>query len=168
MAYRGLGQVELAQGDALSALVTLGQAVDLGAAHNAATLASLAQAQLRVGDASAADVTAQAAIEATEELPVPDPVRSGIRQMNISSAQAAQRAATLIQAGRYEAALEQMRIVEESHPEEPSTHYRIGYCLAQLGKLREALPRLERAAQLAPEDAAARRELERVSKLLED
>jgi len=168
VAHRGLGQVELAQGDPLAALVSLGQAVELGASRNAATLASLAQAQMRLGDAVAAEITAQDASEASEELAVPDPVRSGIRGMNISSAQSAKRAASLIEAGRYETALEQMRIVEESRPDDPSTHFRIGFCLAQLGKPGEALPRLERAAQLAPDDAAVRRELERVRELLDD
>ncbi len=74
----------------------------------------------------------------------------------------------LIQAGRYEAALEQMRIVEQTRPDEASTHYRIGLCLAHLGKPDEALTRLEQAAELAPDNEVVRRELERVRGLLEN
>jgi Flp pilus assembly protein TadD len=73
----------------------------------------------------------------------------------------------LIQAGHYEKALEQMRIVEESRPDEASTHYRIGVCLAHLGQLDEALSRLERAAELAPDNEMVARELERVRSLAE-
>ncbi len=101
------------------------------------------------------------------ELPVPDPVRVRIRGMNVSSAKSASRAVRMILAGRYAAALEQMRIVEESRPDEPSTHFRIGLCLAHLGQLNEALPRLERAAELAPDNEVVRRELERVRGLVD-
>jgi tetratricopeptide (TPR) repeat protein len=164
-AHRGLGQVALAQGDAQAAVASLGQAVALGADRNAATLASLAQAQMRLGDIAVAEATAERAAGASAELPVPDPVRLRIQQMNVSSAQSAIRAARMIQAGRYEDALEQMRVVEQSRPDEPSTHYRIGLCLAHLGQVDEALGRLERAAQLAPDNEVVQRELERVRKL---
>ncbi len=165
VAHRGLGQVALAQGDPQAAVASLGKAITLGADRNAATLASLAQAQMRLGDVVVAEATAERALEASAELPVPDPVRLRIQGMNVSSAQSAIRAARMIEAGRYEAALDQMRVVEQSRPEEPSTHYRIGLCLAHLGQLDDALQRLERAAQLAPDNEVVRRELERVRKL---
>jgi len=167
VAYRGLGQVALAQGDPDAAIVHLNRAMALGADRNPATLASLAQAQMRVGDGTAAEATAARAATATAELPIPDPVRLRINEMNLSSAESASRAARLIQAGRYEAALEQMRVVEESRPDEPVTHYRIGVCLANLGQLDEALPRLRRAAELVPDNEIVRREFERVRDLVE-
>jgi tetratricopeptide (TPR) repeat protein len=166
VAHRGLGQVALAQGDAQAAVSSLERALMLGAGTNAATLASLAQARMRLGQTGAAQEAADRVPDATVELPVPDPVRLGIQQMNVSAAQSAIRAVRLIQAGRYEAALDQMRTVEESRPDEPSTHYRIGLCLAHLGQLDEALPRLERAAQLAPDNEVVQRELTRVRGLL--
>lgn len=167
VAHRGLGQVALAQGDAQAAVASLEQAVALGADRDAATLATLARAQMRLGNVVAAEANAaRAAADASAELPVPDPVRLRIQEMNVSSAKSASRAVRMIQAGRYDAALEQMRIVEESLPDEPSTHYRIGLCLAHLGQLNEALPRLERAAQLAPDNELVRRELERVRDLV--
>ena len=168
VAHRGLGQVALVQGDAQAAVDSLPHAVALGADRNAATLASLARAQMLLGTVTEAEASAERAANASDELPVPDPVRLGIQQMNVSAAQSAIRAARMIQAGRYEAALDQMRVVEESRPDEPSTHYRIGLCLAHLGKPDEALPRLERAAQLAPDNEVVRRELERVRGLVDD
>ncbi|NIL99550.1 MAG: tetratricopeptide repeat protein [Acidobacteria bacterium] len=167
VAHRGLGQVVLAQGDAQAAVGSLTKAIELGAEGNPATLASLAQAEMRRGNTAAAEAYAQRAASAAEELPVPDPVRLRIQQMNVSAAQSAARAVRLIQAGRYEAALEQLRIVEQTRPDEPSTHYRIGVCLAHLGKPDEALTRLERAAELAPDNEVVRKELERVRGLLE-
>ena len=165
VAHRGLGQVALARGDAAAAVGSLERAVALGANRNPATLASLARAQMRLGRVTEAEANAERAANASEELPVPDPVRLGIQQMNVSAAQSASRAVRLIQAGRYEAALDQMRVVEESRPDEPSTHYRIGLCLAHLGKPHEALRRLERAAELAPDNEVVRRELDRVRAL---
>ena len=166
VAHRGLGQVALAQGDAQVAVASLEQAIALGADRNAPTLASLAQAQMRLGHVVAAEANAARVAGASAKLSVPDPIRGRIREMNVSSAKSAIRAGLMIQAGRYDAALEQMRIVEESRPDEPSTHYRIGLCLAHLGQLNEALPRLERAAELAPDNEVVRRELERVRGLV--
>ncbi len=162
VAHRGLGQVVLAQGEPEVAVTHLARAVELGAGANPATLASLAQAEMRLGNTAAAEDYAARASTATEELAVPDPVRLGIQQMNVSAAQSAARAARLIQAGEYEAALEQMRIVEQTRPDEPSTHYRIGVCLAHLDRPVEALTHLERAAELAPDNEVVRKELERV------
>jgi Flp pilus assembly protein TadD len=82
--------------------------------------------------------------------------------MNLSSKECNHRAVGLIQAGRYEEALAQMRIVEQTLPDNPSTHYRIGLCLARLGRMAEALPRLARAAELAPDNEIVRAELQRV------
>lgn len=166
VAHRGLGQVVLASGDARTAVASLTRAVELGAGENPATLASLAQAETRLGNDAAAEEYGRRAATAKAELSVPDPVRLRIRQMNVSAAQSAARAARLIQAGRYDAALEQMRIVEQTRPDEASTHYRIGLCLAHLGKRDEALTRLEKAAELAPDNEVVRRELERVRSLL--
>jgi len=166
VAHRGLGQVALARGDAQAAVTSLERAVALGADRNAATLASLAQAQMRLGNVVVAEANAARVAGVSADLPVPDPVRARIREMNVSSAKSATRAVRMIQAGRYDAALEQMRIVEESRPDEPSTHYRIGLCLARLGQLNEALPRLERAAELAPDNEVVQRELERVRGLV--
>ena len=167
VAHRGLGQVALAQGDPQAAVDRLERAVALGADRNVATLASLARAYMRLGNTAAAEAAAERAANVSDELPVPDPVRRGIQQMNVSAAQSAIRAARMIEAGRYEAALDQMRVVEESRPDEPSTHYRIGLCLAHLGKPDEALPRLERAAELAPDNEVVRRELARVRGLVD-
>ena len=161
VARRGLGQVLLAKGDAGGAVEELQRAVELGARRNAATLASLARAQQRLGDSTAAEATAVRAAEADEEIPVPDPVRLRVREMNLSSKECNHRAVQLIQAGRYEEALVLMRIVERTLPDRPSTHYRIGLCLVRSGKLAEGLPRLERAAELAPDNEIVRVELER-------
>ena len=161
VAHRGLGQVALAQGRPAEAIEHLQRVLELGGDRNRATLTSLAQAQMRNGDSAAAEETARRASEVNVDLPVPDPVRVRVQQMNLSSRECNRRAVQLIQSGRYEDALAQMLLVEESRPDEPSTHYRIGLCLARLGRVEEALPRLERAAELAPENEIVRAELER-------
>ena len=160
VAHRGLGQVLLSLDDVEGAIRHLQRAVDLGAYRNSATLASLARAQQRLGDVDAAAATAERATAADEEIPVPDPVRLRVREMNLSSKECNHRAVGLIQAGRYEEALALMRIVERTLPDRPSTHYRIGLCLTRLGRIAEGLPRLERAAELAPDNEIVRRELE--------
>jgi tetratricopeptide (TPR) repeat protein len=62
-------------------------------------------------------------------------------------------------AGDYATALGAWRKGLERFPDSPTLHYRVGTTLAVRGEFREAEQHLERAVELAPDDAEMRREL---------
>lgn len=69
---------------------------------------------------------------------------------------------SLLRQGKTEAAERALRRAVETAPSLASAHTNLGVLLAQTGRLQEALSHFEEAARLVPEDAGARRNLEKV------
>ena len=132
IARRGLGQALLASGDAEAALAALEAAVALGGDQNASTCRSLAQALTRLGRIDEAQRWVERSTEVQGELPLPDPVRYRVREVNISAKRCSERADALMAQGQWRAALAQLQIVAESRPDDARTQQRITLCRQKL------------------------------------
>jgi len=159
VAQRGLGQVLLALGDAAGAAERLAAAVELEPRDRAAR-SGLAQALLRLGQPGrAGEIAAKAAglqpINAFE-----DPVYGErVFMRSVSSSRAFARAQAALRLGGWVQAEQDLALVLQARPDDPSAHYWRGLALRRLGHPDRAAEHLARALELQPGMVRARVEL---------
>ena len=151
LAHRGLGQVRLAQGDAEGALAPLEQAARL-MPDDRVTFAALAQVYARLGRADASTAAERRAKETEPRSGLSDPVlENEVMLRGVSASRSLDRALVLLRQEELERALEDLRIVEESRPQDPVVHYWLGVALGKLKKDSTALQHYARALELDPD-----------------
>jgi tetratricopeptide (TPR) repeat protein len=155
MAHRRMGQVLLSLGDARAAAVHLERAVALRPEDLAAHTA-LAQALARLGEGERARVVRERAFGLEPAAGLEDPVYAEyVFLRDRSSSGAFARAVAAIRQGFHERAVEDLEIVLEVRPDDPSVHYWMGLACGRSGDLDRALEHLTRSVTLDPALAPA-------------
>ncbi len=149
VAHRGLGQALIALGDPRTALHHLERAVQFGQ-EGRAVFAAMAQAYTRLGDFHRAKEAGQKSRRLSSVLALPDPVRFEVEALGISSKHCYDRANTLMQSGDYAAAIDQWKIAEESLPNNPPLHHRLGISYMRTGRPALAIEHYRQAVELDP------------------
>ncbi|MFQ5463123.1 MAG: FG-GAP-like repeat-containing protein [Phycisphaerae bacterium] len=153
-AHRDLGLALLAQNDATSAVDHLQRAHKL-APHDAATLGALARVYREIGDNQSADAVASRSASSNERPGLPDPLRAEIDALGISSAACSQRAAALMEAGRYRDAIGDWLIVAEVRPDDPYVQLGLGRAYLFTGAVDKAMLHLKNAINIREDMDAA-------------
>lgn len=157
-ALYGLGQVELARGDADAALEHLRTAADLAPRHGEVQ-ALLARVHHRRGDAEAArlaELRARAYPQATR---APDPVAEAMEAEAVSSRSYTERGLRFARQGRFAEAEAAFRRVLEIRPGNARDFANLGGALARQGKTAEAVSSYQEALSLEPRDPLTRNNL---------
>ncbi len=156
VAHRGLGQVLLALGDVERGVRELERAVALDPRDGSAW-AAVARARNRAGDSSAASAAAEKAMELGESAgAMPDPVfEEQIVARGASGMRSLARAGQRLRAGDFAGALEDLRVADETHPEDSVVQYWMGNAYRGLQQPVAAIGHYRRAIELNPEMNAA-------------
>lgn len=149
VAHRGLGQALIALGDPQTALHHLESAVQYGQ-QDSAVYAAMAQAYTRLGDFDRAEEAGQKSRRLSNVLALPDPVRFEVEALGISSKHCYDRAKALMQGGDYAAAIDQWKIAEESLPNDPQLHHRLGISYMRTGRPALGIEHYRQALELNP------------------
>lgn len=151
-AHRGLSQALLALGDTAGAVSQL-QRVAQGFPHDGATFAELARAYSRGGDRDRAREAAAKAQELTEDHALPEPLYLEVLTEGISLFHCLRRAEQLMQAGRYEQAIPDLKIIESLRPNEAYVQTQLATAYMQTGRIDSAIRHFERAIALGTRTA---------------
>jgi len=166
LAHRGLGQVLLALGEVGPAVAALERAIEIDPADGSAW-AALARARNRAGDPAAATEAAGSARRLGDSAgAMADPVfEEEIVARGASGTRALSRAVQKVRAGDLHGALEDLRLADETHPNDSAVQNWLGIVHRGLEQPAEAIEHLRRAVELNPALRDARIDLGR---LLED
>ena len=115
----------------------------------------MAQAYTRLGDFDRAEEASQKSRRLSNVLALPDPIRFEVEALGISSKHCYDRAMTLMQSGDNAAAIDQWKIAEESLPNDPKLHHRLGICYFRTGQPALAIEHFRQALALNPKLANA-------------
>jgi tetratricopeptide (TPR) repeat protein len=162
VARRELGQMLLRLGSIQEARGHLERVLN-EAPDDRATLSALVQATIQLGDAAASDLYAARVRDLDEAinvsnvsaLRVPDPLRFQLESIAVSSRACDERASRLMAEGKFAEAVENLKIVLETRPDDASTHLRLGSACLGLGEVETSADHLARAVALEPDSHAA-------------
>lgn len=156
VAHRGLGQVLLALGDVGRGVSELERSVTLDPRDGSAW-AALARARNRAGDPAAATVAAERALQLGDSAgAISDPVfEEEIVGRGASGMRSLARAGQKLRAGDFAGALEDLRVADETHPEDSVVQYWMGNAYRGLQQPVPAIGHYRRAIELNPEMDAA-------------
>jgi tetratricopeptide (TPR) repeat protein len=149
LAHRGLGQTRLALDQLDEALRHLEQAAELDPADGV-TQNSLAEAYRRSGDELRASQAVEAGRTRAPVFAIPDPVRFALEARNVTPLACEQRAREAEEHGRWSAALPDLERLVETSATDVALRWRLGRCLAALGRTPAARSELARALELEP------------------
>lgn len=154
-AHLGLGQALLRQGDPSAAMASLERAHEL-VPEDATALFALAQAYRRLGNSQRATEAAREAGQRQLLESFPDPMLQEVSAEGVSSTLLAERALAFLAAQRYREALRDLKIVEESRPEDANVQRDMGKAYQGLGKPDRAAEHYHRALELKEDLVEAR------------
>ena len=156
VAHRGLGQVLLALGDVERSVRELEQAVTLDPRDGSAW-AAVARARNRAGDPAAASLAAEKALRLGDSAgAMSDPVfEEEIVGRGVSGMRSLARAGQKLKARDFAGALADLRVADETHPEDSVVQYWMGDAYRGLQQPVAAIGHYRRAIELNPEMNAA-------------
>ena len=160
LAHRGLGQVLLALGDVEGGLQALERAVEIDPRDGSAW-AALARAKNRAGDPPAAEKAAETARQLGDSSgAMDDPVfEQEIVARGASGMRALTRAAQKVRARDFAGALLDLRVADETHPDDSVVQYWLGAVYRGLQQPEVAIEHYRRAIELNAELDAAHADL---------
>jgi tetratricopeptide (TPR) repeat protein len=147
MARRGLGQMLLRLGEVEAATRELEKAAELDPT-DAIVRTALAQAYFQLGDRERAEREADLSETLTRRLAVPDPVRFEMEQHAVDSKTLGRRYRARMSEGDFQAAIADLKLLEEQFPEGATIQLRLGSCYLGVGDLESARVHLVRAVEL--------------------
>lgn len=148
LAHVSLGQVLLSLGDLEEAGQHLERAARLEP-KDRTVFSSLARVYLRLGDRRRADEAAEKSRKLTEMLALPDPVRFPVEEvLPVGPDSCLRRAQEHLSAGRYGQAISDLRLFEESLPDDPLGKFLLGIYYLKTGKPELAITHWSRAIHL--------------------
>jgi X-X-X-Leu-X-X-Gly heptad repeat protein len=153
--HRGLAQVLLALGQ-VDAAVEHFERAEASEPGNAEVLAGLSQAYMRQGRQEPARQAAERARSASRGLMLPDPVRNYVKSLGTSSEICLTRALESLRAGRYNAAIKDLEIVEETRTRDADVQELLGRAYSGAGQAEAAEEHYLQALEIDPEQANAR------------
>ncbi len=127
IAHQNLGQALLALGHALASVQHLERAIELGG-ENSRCYAALAQGYSRLGDERRAAKAAARCRRVKKVLELPDPLRYHVVSLGRSAIVCLDRAKQAMRAADYAAAIPDLKVVEESFPDNPNVQLRLATC----------------------------------------
>ncbi|MCH7799347.1 MAG: tetratricopeptide repeat protein [Planctomycetes bacterium] len=147
VAHRGLGQALLAMDEPARAVAHLREAARF-APEDRATWAVLSQAYRRSGDRDAAVSAAERSRGLVRTSTIADPIGAEVKAMGVSPQHYADRGVALIRAGDFAGAIENLRIVAETQPDDPRVQMYLGTSYAAIGRPQLAMHHLAQATRL--------------------
>ncbi len=148
LAHVSLGQVLLSLGNLEQAEQHLERAARLEP-EDRTVFSSLARVYLRLGDRRRADQAAKKSRKLTEVLALPDPVRFPVEEvLPVDPDSCLRRAQEHLSEGRYSQAISDLRLFEESLPDDPLGKFLLGIYYLKTGKPELAITHWSRAIQL--------------------
>ena len=164
IAHQNLGQALLALGHMRASVQHLERAIELGGENNRC-YASLAQGYSRLGDKRRAAEAAALCRRVQKVLELPDPLRYHVVSLERSAIACLDRAKQAMSAADYAAAIPDLKVVEESFPDNPNLQIRLATCymkneqpalaeehFRKAVKLRDMMARRHGAPGSPPED----------------
>lgn len=127
VAHQNLGQALLALGHTLASVQHLERAIELGG-ENSRCYAALAQGYSRLGDEQRAAEAAALCRRVKKVLALPDPLRYQVASLGRSAMVCLDRAKQAMSAADYAAAIPDLKVVEESFPDNPNVQLRLATC----------------------------------------
>ena len=129
---RALGQVYLDLGENAKAIEQLERAVGLARKTDGPTWAALAQASERTGASDKATRARELAVKNGNTLISPDPLRSIVSTLGVSSKITLERGIGRMSAGDYQGAAADLAIAAEQRPRDPWLQLRLATCFQEL------------------------------------
>ena len=154
LAHRGLGDVFLALGDMPRAVMHLERAARL-APEEGAIVATLARAYARMGQKDRARKTAERARSLKQSYAIRDPVHSEVLALAVNLAACEERAERHLDAGEYDQAIPDLKIILELQPNDPDIHAALGQSYRKSGQPQLAITHFTRALTLKDDMAIA-------------
>jgi tetratricopeptide (TPR) repeat protein len=144
VAHRGMGQALIQAGEGPEAIKHLEMAVT-NKPDDGASFAALARAYLLAGEQEKAAVAAAKSQGLSQIHTFEDPALAEIGMTGISSATCIKRARELMTKGRYQEALQNLKIAEEVLKDRPVVFQLMGMCYERLGQREQAIEGLKRS-----------------------
>lgn len=155
VAHQNLGQTLLALGHMPASVQHLERALELGG-ENSRCYAALARGYSRLGDKRRA-AQAEAQCRRTKKvLELPDPLRYHVVSLERSATACLDRAKQAMSAADYTAAIPDLKVVEESFPDNPDVQIRLAACYMENEQPALAEEHFRKAVELR--DVMARRQ----------
>ena len=127
IAHQNLGQALLALGHMRASVRHLERAIELGGENNRC-YAALAQGYSRLGEKRRAAEAAAQCRRVQKVLELPDPLRYHVISLERSAIACLDRAKQAMSAADYAAAIPDLKVVEESFPDNPNLQIRLATC----------------------------------------
>ncbi len=155
IAHQNLGEALLALGHTLASVQHLERAIELGG-ENSRCYAALAQGYSRQGDKRRAAEAAALCRRVKKVLVLPDPLRYQVVSLERGAIVCLDRAKQAMRAADYAAAIPDLKLVEESFPDDPHDQLRLATCYMETEQPALAEEHFRKAIELR--DMMARRQ----------
>jgi tetratricopeptide (TPR) repeat protein len=154
-AWYGLGRVQVAKGDHVSAAASFTQACKLFPQYSAAQFALAGELRKLGKPSEAAPHLALYSKNSAIEPPLPDPLAQHVEQLNQSSTAHLQRGAELESAGKFDDAIREHQALLQSDPNNLQAHINLISLYGRTGDPAAAKQHFDTAIKLAPNRADA-------------
>jgi len=148
LVHRALGQVLLDLGANSEATQHLERAAELSPKSDGPTFAALAQAYERSGDSEKAARAREVAARSGNTLMLPDPMRTLVSTLGVSSKIALERGIGRMSGGDFRGAIVDLELASEVRENDPWLQLRLATCYQETGSEITAHKHLERADEL--------------------
>ena len=147
LAHRSLGQVLLSLGNPVAAMKHLEQAAKLQP-DDRNVISTLARGYMLLGDRERAEEAAETSRLLRDTLDLPDPVRDEVKALAVNQKRVIMRAVKQLREGAFGKAISELKLVEESSPNNPTVHFHLGTSYMKTGQQELAITHLSKAVEL--------------------